>query len=90
MAECRVEHLGSQHRLVVLTQGIQQWLIWNQSQATSDTSVVVTETAAVEGFLDARVRRATGRCLGGPVARPRDQPAAPGHANGETVSRHWV
>ena len=46
------EHLRRQHRLVVLTQGLKQWLIRNQSQAAGDTLVVMTEAAAVEGFLD--------------------------------------
>lgn len=47
-----VEHLRRQHCLVVLAQGIQQLLIRNQSQATSDAWVLMTENAAVEGFLD--------------------------------------
>ena len=47
-----VEHVRSQHCLVVLAQGIQQQHIRNQSQATSDAWVVMTETARVEGFLN--------------------------------------
>src|SRR5690606_21341337 len=49
-----VEHLCRQHSLVVLTQGLEQRLIRNQSQAASDALVVMTETAAIEGFLDAQ------------------------------------